>query len=91
MTRLKVRLTKKGIVALPTNKPGVYIIKNNSGTNIFTGIAKRNQVIETLATHFYGGKNYIPGAWVSFKQFNNLTEAGAELDKILERDNPKYN
>lgn len=91
MTKLNVRFSKKGIIALPTSKPGVYIIKNNNGTNMFTGIAKRGQVHETLASHFYGGEKYIPGAWVTFQQFNNLTEANAELKKVLERDKPKYN
>lgn len=91
MTKLKVRLSKKAIVALPTNKPGVYIIRNNSGTAMFSGIAKRGQVHETLQTHFHGAENYIPGAWVSFEQFNNLTEAGAKLKLVLEKDRPKYN
>ncbi|HOB34311.1 MAG: hypothetical protein GX090_02720 [Firmicutes bacterium] len=86
-----VRLNKKGIAALPDNKPGVYIIRNNNGTNMYTGIAKRNQVRETLASHLYGGENYIPGARVSFQQFNNLTEANARLKAILDRDKPKYN
>ncbi|MDD4769081.1 MAG: hypothetical protein PHT52_04775, partial [Eubacteriales bacterium] len=62
MNKLNIRFSKKAIKELPDNKPGVYIIKNNSGTNMFTGIAKRGQVQETLENHFYGGDSYVPGA-----------------------------
>jgi len=91
LTKLKVRLSKRGIQELPNSKPGVYVIKNHNGTSLFAGIAKRSQVHETLQNHFYGGENYIPGAWVQFEQFNNLTEANEVLKNVLERDMPKYN
>ena len=91
MTKLNIRFSKKAIKQLPDNKPGVYIIKNNSGTNMYTGIAKRGQVLETLQNHFYGGDSYVPGAWLQFEQYNNLTDCNARLKTILERDNPRYN
>lgn len=91
MTKLNLRFSKKAIRQLPDTKPGVYIIKNNSGTNMYTGIAKRGQVQETLENHFYGGDKYVPGAWLQFEQFNNLTDCNARLKTILERDNPRYN
>ena len=91
MAKLNLRFSKKAIKQLPNNKPGVYIIKNNCGTNMFSGIAKRGQVLETLETHFYGGEAYVPGAWLQFEQFNNLTDCSARLKTILERDNPRYN
>ena len=91
MTKLNLRFSKRAIKQLPDNKPGVYIIKNNCGTNMYTGIAKRGQVLETLQNHFYGGDNYVPGAWLQFEQFNNLTDCNARLKTILERDNPRYN
>jgi excinuclease UvrABC nuclease subunit len=91
MSKVNLRLSKKAIEELPSNKPGVYVIKNHRGTSLFAGIAKRGQVQEQLLSHFYGGENYVPGAWISYEQFNNLTEAGDRLKVILERDNPKYN
>jgi hypothetical protein len=91
LNKLNIRFSKKAIKELPDNKPGVYIIKNNSGTNMFTGIAKRGQVQETLENHFYGGDKYVPGAWLQFEQFNNLTDCNARLKTILERDEPSYN
>jgi hypothetical protein len=91
LTKLNIRFSKKAIKQLPDNKPGVYIIKNNSGTNMFTGIAKRGQVLETLGRHFYGGDKYVPGAWLQFEQFNNLTDCSTRLKIILERDDPAYN
>jgi hypothetical protein len=91
LNKLNIRFSKKAIKELPDNKPGVYIIKNNSGTNMFTGIAKRGQVQETLENHFYGGDKYVPGAWLQFEQFNNLTDCNARLKTILERDEPRYN
>jgi len=69
----------------------VYIIKNNNGTNMFTGIAKRGQLQETLYNHFFNGEHHVPGAWVNLEQFNNLTEANDKLKIVLERDIPRYN
>lgn len=91
LTKFNVRFSKKAIKELPNNKPGVYIIKNNCGTNMFAGIAKRGQVQETLHNHFYGGDNYIPGAWLKFEQFNNLTDSNEKLKAILDKERPKYN
>lgn len=92
MKKINLRFSKKAIQQLPDTKPGVYIIKNNSGTSIYTGIAKRGKVVETLQNHFFGGSDkYVPGAWLQFEQFNNLTECGERVKAILERDNPKYN
>ena len=91
MSKVRIRLSKKAIKDLPNNKPGVYILKNNQGTSLYAGIAKRSQVQEQLLSHLYGGENYVPGAWISFEQFNNLTEAGDKLKTILETDEPKYN
>lgn len=91
MTKLNLRFSKRAIKQLPDSKPGVYIIRNNSGTNMYSGIAKRGQVLETLANHFYGGDKYVPGAWLEFEQFNNLTDCNARLKTILERDKPRYN
>lgn len=91
MSKQRVRMNKKSIAQLPNAKPGVYVLKNNNGTSIFAGIAKRGKVYETLQEHFYGGESYVPGAWVEFQQFNNLTEANERLKIVLEKDQPKYN
>lgn len=91
MSKINLRFTKKAVRELPETKPGVYIIKNNSRTNIFTGIAKRGQVQETVQNHFYGGSQHIPGAWLQFEQFNNLTDCSARLKAIIEEDKPKHN
>jgi len=91
LTKMHIRFSRRAIKQLPDNKPGVYIIKNNRGTNMYTGIAKRGQVLETLENHFYGGEKYVPGAWLQFEQFNNLTECSDRLKQILKRDKPKYN
>lgn len=91
MAKIKLRFTKKEIKQLPETKPGVYVIENNQGTNMFSGVAKRGQVQETLFNHFYGGDNYIPGARLQFEQFNNLTECGERLKAVIAKDDPKYN
>lgn len=92
MTKVNLRFSKKAIRQLPDSKPGIYIIKNNSGANMFTGIAKRGQVQETLLSHFYGGGNtYVPGAWLRFEQYSNLTDCNTRLKAILENEKPKYN
>lgn len=90
MTKFKARLSKKGIAELPSNKSGIYIIRNNSGTNIFTGVVTRGKVEEQLKEHLYGGSDYIPGVWVCLEQCN-LTEANAKLKAILEKEKPRYN
>lgn len=91
MAKMKVRMSKSKIAQLPDTKPGVYTILNNNGTKLFAGIAKRGQLQETMGSHFYGGDNFISGAWINFEQFNNLTEANDRLKSILENDKPKYN
>lgn len=91
MTKMNLRFTKKALRQLPETKPGVYIIKNNRGTNMFSGIAKRGQVQETLENHFYGGEQYVPGAWLQFEQFNNLGLCNERLNAVIARDKPKYN
>lgn len=91
MQKQNLRFSKRAIKQLPTAKPGVYVIKNNRGTPLFAGIAKRGQVLETLHNHFYGGEAYVPGAWLRFEQYNNLTECNARLAAILASEEPKYN
>ena len=39
-----VKFTKEGIANLPKEKPIVYKIKNQTGENIYTGVAKRGRV-----------------------------------------------
>lgn len=91
MTKKTVPFNKTGIEKLPNNKPVVYKIKTDGGTNNYTGVAKRGRVQERLEEHLQNGKDPIPGAKVQIEQMKTITEAEAKEADIIARSKPKYN
>lgn len=89
--RKTVKFNKEGIDKLPDNKPVVYKIETDGGTNNYTGIAKRGRVQERLAEHLPGGKDYIPGAKVQIEQMPTIQDAERKEQGIIARSKPKYN
>ena len=51
MANKNVNFNKTGIEKLPNDKPVVYKIKTQSGSNNYTGIAQRGRVQERLGEH----------------------------------------
>ncbi len=53
--------SKEGIESLSKDKPVVYKILDNSGKNLYTGVAKRGRVESRLKEHLPGGPDPIRG------------------------------
>ena len=91
MAKKTVPFNKKGIEALPNNKPVVYKIMTESKKNNYTGIVKRGRVKGRLTEHLPGGKDYIPGAKVQIEQMDSIEDARAKESRIIARTKPLYN
>ncbi len=93
MTKRKSgQFSEEGIESLAKNKPIVYRIEDDSGTNIYTGVAKRGRVEDRLKEHLPGGKDPIPGgAKVKIEQKESIAEAEKSEARIIKRAQPRYN
>lgn len=89
MAKKTVKFTQKGISKLPNNKPIVYKIKTESGTNNYTGVTKKGRVQERLQEHLQDGK--ISGTKVQIEQKETIAEAEKAEANIIARSKPKYN
>ena len=93
MTKRKSgQFSEEGIESLAKNKPIVYRIEDDSGTNIYTGVAKRGRVEDRLKEHLPGGKDPIPGgAKVKIEQKGSIFEAEKSEARIIKAAQPHYN
>ena len=93
MTKRKSgQFSEEGIESLAKNKPIVYKIEDDSGTNIYTGVAKRGRVEDRLKEHLPGGKDPIPGgAKVKIEQKESIAEAEKSEARIIKRAQPRHN
>ena len=82
---------KTGISNLPNDKPVVYKIKTETGTNNYTGVAQRGRVQQRIAEHLPGAKDYIPGAKVQIQQVSSIEQARKTESRIISRSRPKHN
>ncbi len=82
-----VNFNKQGIDKLPNDKPVVYKILTEAGTNNYTGIAGRGNVQDRLQDHL----GNIPGAKVQIQQMPTKKEAAQTEKNIISRAQPKYN
>lgn len=87
-----VKFIAEEIENLPKDKPVVYKIKNPSGKNIYTGVAKRGRTPARLKEHLPGGPDPIPGGTtVQIEQMPNISDAKKKEANIISRSNPKHN
>jgi len=91
MSKKTVIFNKSGIEKLPDDKPVIYRILTDSGTNNYTGIAKRGRVQERLEEHLPGGKDYVPGSKVQIEQHSSIADAKQKESNIIARSKPKHN
>ena len=84
-------MNKKGVAKLPNDKPVVYRIKTQGGSNNYTGVAKKGRVQERVNEHLKGGKDYVPGAKVQIHQQSTIAKAKAQEKAIIKREQPKHN
>lgn len=82
-----VSYNKENIQKLPNDKPVVYKILTQSGSNNYTGIAKKGRVQERISEHI----GEIPGAKVQIEQMSTINEAAKKEYNIISRSKPKYN
>lgn len=84
--------TKSNIKDVPDNKAVVYKITNDSGKNLYTGIAGRGRVQERLLEHKDLKKESIPGG-TKFRiaQVQNKDRARTLETRIIKKEQPKFN
>lgn len=87
MSKKTVKYKPDSIEKLPNNKPVVYKIKTEGGTNNYTGVAKRGRVNDRIKEHL----DTIPGAKVQIEQMPSISAAQKKEAKIIARSKPKYN
>ncbi|MFC1595248.1 hypothetical protein ACFL3E_02385 [Patescibacteria group bacterium] len=77
---------------VPENKTIIYKLLNNSGTNLYTGIAGRARGQDRLLEHKKFKKDKIPGATkFSFAQVKNKKIAEDVEKRIIKNEQPKFN
>ena len=91
MGKKTVPFNETGIGSLPNDKPVVYRILTDGGTNNYTGVAKRNRVQERLREHLAGGKTPVPGAKVQIERMPSIDDARAKEARVIKRTQPRYN
>jgi hypothetical protein len=91
MAKKTVPFNQKGIEELPDNKPVVYKILTDGGTNNYTGVAQRGRVRDRLGEHLAGGRDHVPGARVEIEQMSSIKDAEAKEGRIIARTKPHYN
>ncbi len=87
MAKKTVKYKSSEIDKLPNDRPVVYKIKTASGSNNYTGIAKRGRVNDRIKEHLEG----IPGATVQIEQMESISKAQEKESNIIARSKPKYN
>jgi excinuclease UvrABC nuclease subunit len=87
MGKRKVNYNKTGIEKLPDDRPVLYRIKTEGGSDNYVGIAKRGRVRERLAEHL----GEVPGATVTIEQFGSVADARMKEGNIIKKQQPKYN
>ncbi|MBU1032043.1 GIY-YIG nuclease family protein [Patescibacteria group bacterium] len=84
--------TKANIQNVPDDKAVVYKIKNDTGKNLYTGIAGRGRVQDRLLEHKELKKEFIPGGTkFQFTQVENKDRAKKIETQIIKKEQPKFN
>lgn len=85
-------LNKSQISKVPDDKPAVYELLDQSGTNVYTGIAKRGRVQDRLEEHLPSGQDSVAGASrFRVKQKPSVEQARQEEKQIIKKEKPKGN
>jgi len=86
------KFTKTNIKRVPNSKAIVYKIKNNTGENLYTGIAGRGRAQDRLQEHKIFKKDAIPGGTkFQFIQVKNKAKATQIEKQIVKKEQPKFN
>lgn len=83
---------QNGIESMAKNKPVVYKILDDKGTNLYTGVAKRGRVEERLKEHLPGGLDPVKGGKkVVINQKSSIDEALKSEARIIKQSQPPQN
>ena len=86
------KFNKEGIEALAKDKPVVYVIEDDRGSNLYTGVAKRGRVEERLKEHLPSGPAPVAGGErVRIQQKPSIAEARESEARIIKRSKPPQN
>jgi len=86
------KLSKTSIKSIPEDKPIIYRFQNNSGKDLYVGVAKRNRAQERLSEHLTLKKEKIQGATkVKIMQKPNLESALKTEKQLIKKLQPKFN
>ena len=86
------KFSKDGIEALAKDKPVVYVIEDDKGKNLYTGVAKRGRVEERLKEHLPGSTDPVRGgAKVRIQQKPSIAEAKKSEARIIKTSQPPQN
>jgi len=86
------RYTKSVVKNIPNDKPAVYRIQNNSGKELYIGIAKRGRVQDRLIEHLEIKKEKIDGAAkIRIAQVENLEKAKKFEKALIKKLDPVFN
>ncbi|MBD2104489.1 toll/interleukin-1 receptor domain-containing protein [Leptolyngbya sp. FACHB-261] len=86
-----VKFNQEGIGKLPNDCPVVYRILTETGSNNFTGAAKKGEVQERIREHLLSGRKHVPGSKVKIERMSSIESARAKAERIIARTKPKYN
>jgi excinuclease UvrABC nuclease subunit len=87
MSKKTVKFSIEKISDLPNNRPVVYKILTENGSNNYSGIAKKGRVQDRIREHL----GEIPGSKVQIEQFSSIKVAQEKELNIISRAQPKYN
>ena len=91
MAKKTVTNNKTGIGKVPNDKPVLYKIKTEGGTDNYVGVAKRGRVQDRLLEHLKGQADYVPGAKVQIEQCSTIAEARKKEAAAITKIQPKHN
>lgn len=86
------KFNKTNIKDIPEEKPILYRLLNDSGNELYDGVAKRNRVQDRLLEHLTFKKYKIPGATkIKIAQFSNIEKAKRVEKTLINKLQPKFN
>jgi len=86
------KFDKTRIKNIAEEKPILYLLQNNTGDEMYVGVAKKGRVQERLQEHLALKKDKIPGATkVKFAQFSSIKKAKKAEKQLIKKLEPKFN
>jgi len=86
------KFNKTTLNNIPEEKPVLYRFLNNSGDELYDGVAKKGRVQDRLLEHLNLKKEKISGATkIKFAQFSSIQKAKKAEKQLVKKLQPKFN